>query len=86
MSSAEQSGLAVVGVYWYPHEAQLARVLLETEGIRAWVLDEHQVQIAPLQWLVTLGFAFLGALVPLRRVRLNYNCPTCSHTWSASAR
>lgn len=45
MSGTKQSGLSVVGVFWYPHEAQLARALLESEGIPAWVLDEHQVQM-----------------------------------------
>jgi len=42
-----QSGFAVVGHFSYPHEADLARTLLESVGIESWVLDDHQVR---MQW------------------------------------
>jgi hypothetical protein len=42
-----QSGLEVVGHFSYPHEADLARTRLESVGIDAWVLDDHQVR---MQW------------------------------------
>jgi hypothetical protein len=44
MARNTQSGLAVVGRYSYLHEADLAKAFLESEGIRAWILDEHQIR------------------------------------------
>ena len=44
MTSERQSGLAIVGSYTYPYEADVARALLESHEISAWVLDEHQVR------------------------------------------
>jgi len=40
-----QSGLEIVGSFLYIHEADLARALLESEGLRAWILDDHQVRM-----------------------------------------
>ena len=40
-----QSGLEIVGNFWYIHEAELAKALLQSEGIPAWVLDEHQIRM-----------------------------------------
>ena len=37
---ARQSGLAFVGSYMYPHEADVAKVLLESREVPAWVLDD----------------------------------------------
>ena len=45
MEFEHQSGLAVVGSYLYPHEADLARATLEANDVSAWVLDAHQVQM-----------------------------------------
>ena len=45
MIPIRQSGLEVVGAYWYPYQADLARDLLEARGVRAWILDEHQVRM-----------------------------------------
>ena len=45
MELENQSGLAVVGSYLYPHEADLACATLEAHDVPAWVLDAHQVQM-----------------------------------------
>lgn len=45
MLPIRQSGLTVVVNATYPYEADLARAYLESEGIDAWVLDEHQVRM-----------------------------------------
>ena len=44
MEIEHQGGMAIVGRYTYPHEADLARAILELNDIEAWVLDVHQVQ------------------------------------------
>lgn len=44
MLPTRQSGLAVVLSCYYLHEADVARALLESEGIEAWILDEHQIR------------------------------------------
>ena len=51
MVPEQQSGFCIVGSFLYPHEAHVARALLESEGIHALVLDEHHVQID--WWLAT---------------------------------
>ncbi|MGH0029430.1 MAG: putative signal transducing protein [Myxococcota bacterium] len=45
MLKPRQSGLAVVGRFFYLHEADLAKALLESYGIEAWVLDQHLVRM-----------------------------------------
>jgi hypothetical protein len=45
MLPKRQSGLEIVGNFWYLHEADLAKSFLESQGIRAWVLDEHQIRM-----------------------------------------
>ena len=150
MLAERQSGLAIVGRFSYLHEADLAKSLLESEGIEAWLLDENQirhrwhlggalggVKVAvgpefagralellardfsselvdipeqglpahpteacpacgastvhetstqrapgPLQWLISLSFLFLGALVPRRRFSVTRACANCSHEWT----
>ena len=47
MLPARQSGFTVVVNATYPYEADLARGYLESEGVDAWILDEHQVR---MQW------------------------------------
>ncbi len=49
MVPKRQSGLEIVHVSWFAHEAHLARSLLASEGIDAWVLDADQVG---MQWHV----------------------------------
>ncbi|RIL05251.1 MAG: hypothetical protein DCC71_11010 [Proteobacteria bacterium] len=49
MFPKRQSGLAIVKTTWFAHEAHLARALLESQGIEAWVLDAQQVGV---QWHV----------------------------------
>lgn len=44
-SIRRQSGLEVVGSFTYLHEADVAKALLDSEGIRAWIFDELQVQM-----------------------------------------
>ena len=44
MFTKNQSGLAVVGRFSFIHEADLAKALLESEGIDSWLLDEHQIR------------------------------------------
>jgi hypothetical protein len=44
MFTEQQTGLAVVGSFFYLHEADLAKALLESYGIEAWILDEHQIR------------------------------------------
>ena len=43
MAPDQQSGLAIVAVFLYPHEAELARARLESGGLAAWVLDGHPI-------------------------------------------
>jgi hypothetical protein len=54
-----QSGLEVVGYFSYPYEADLARARLESVGIEALVLDDHQVR---MQWHIgaAIGGVKLG--------------------------
>jgi len=33
-----------VGSYYYLHEADIARSLLDSYGIESWILDEHQIR------------------------------------------
>lgn len=49
MFPQRQSGFAIVHVTWFAHEAHLAKSLLASEGIDAWVLDAGQVGV---QWHV----------------------------------
>lgn len=44
MLSRSQSGLTVVKSCFFLHEADLARALLDSYGIEAWILDEHQIR------------------------------------------
>jgi hypothetical protein len=44
MLSRSQSGLSVVKSCFFLHEADLARALLDSYGIEAWILDEHQIR------------------------------------------
>lgn len=44
MLSQHQSGLTVVKSCFFLHEADLARALLDSYGIEAWILDEHQIR------------------------------------------
>ena len=52
MTAEARSGLCIVGRYGYPHEAHIARAQLEAEGIPAYLLDEHQVQ---MRWDLALA-------------------------------
>ena len=45
MTLEPRSGLAVVGSYTYPYEADLAKALLDSHGIEAFVLDEFQIRM-----------------------------------------
>jgi hypothetical protein len=47
VSFARQSGFEIVGTFLYPFQAELARTLLECEGIQAWIFDEHEIR---MQW------------------------------------
>ena len=44
MPSRSQSGLSVVKSCFFLHEADLARALLDSYGIEAWIFDEHQIR------------------------------------------
>ena len=44
MIPKNQSGLAIVRSYSYLYEADIAKALLESEGIESWLLDEHQIR------------------------------------------
>jgi hypothetical protein len=44
-----QSGLEIVHTTWFAHEAHVARSLLASRGIEAWVLDAEQIGV---QWHV----------------------------------
>jgi hypothetical protein len=45
-----QSGLEVVGTFWFLHEADIAKAMLESDGIPAWVLDQNTIRT---DWLLT---------------------------------
>jgi len=49
MFPKRQSGFEIVQVSWFAHEAHLAKALLASEGIAAWVLDADQIGV---QWHV----------------------------------
>jgi len=53
--------LEVVASYNFPHEADLARALLEANEIRAWVLDELQVQ---QRWYIARALGGVRVAVP----------------------
>jgi len=59
--ASRQAELEVVGTYRFPHEAQVARGVLEAFGIPAWVIDETQIR---LRWY--LGNALGGVKVAVR--------------------
>jgi hypothetical protein len=40
-----QSGMEIVARFYHPYEADLARSLLESEGIHAWVFDDQQIRM-----------------------------------------
>ena len=154
MFPERQSGLSIVGRFLYLHEADLAKALLNSEGIESWLLDENQIRhrwhlggalggiklaVAPesaeraldllaqdfsealqdipeqslpahaeeicprcgaaairevstqrvpsaIQWLVSLFFLVLGALVPRRRFTVTRHCGGCGQEWSHSDR
>lgn len=44
MLTNRQSGLTVVRSFLYLHEADIAKALLDSYGIEAFILDEHQVR------------------------------------------
>jgi hypothetical protein len=44
MLSRSQSGLTVVKSCFFLHEADLARALLDSYGIEAWILNEHHIR------------------------------------------
>ncbi|MFO0691289.1 MAG: DUF2007 domain-containing protein [Myxococcota bacterium] len=59
MTTPHQSGLAIAASYLYPYEAELARALLESHEIPAWIFDEHQIR--QRWWLAgALGGVKLG--------------------------
>ena len=49
MFAERQSGFEIVYSTWFAHEAHLARSLLASRGIDAWVFDEEQIGV---QWHV----------------------------------
>ena len=55
MLPKSQSGLAIVRSYSYLYEADIAKALLEYEGIESWIFDEIQIR---QQW--HLGLALGG--------------------------
>ena len=52
MFPKHQSGLSVVSHYVHLYEADLAKGLLASEGVDAWILDEHQVR---QQWHLAMA-------------------------------
>lgn len=55
------SDLVVVARFSFPHEAHIARGLLESEGIPAFVADEHTVN---MQWLYSNAMGGVRLAVP----------------------
>lgn len=53
--------LVTVGRYSFPYEAHIARALLESEGIPAFVADEHTVN---MQWLYSDALGGVRLQVP----------------------
>ena len=51
----------MVGRFYFPYEAHIARATLEAERIPAWVYDEHQVQ---MRWFI--AHALGGVRVAVR--------------------
>jgi ribosomal protein S14 len=44
MDDEREFGLSVAASFTYPYEADLAKALLESREIEAWILDEHQIR------------------------------------------
>lgn len=58
MSTPDQPGLTVVRSFAYLHEADIAKTLLESYGIEALILNEHQIrQLAGATGRVRLAVA-----------------------------
>ncbi|WP_177424378.1 DUF2007 domain-containing protein [Pseudomonas sp. MYb185] len=53
--------LVTISRYSFPYEAQLARALLESEGIPAFIADEHTIN---MQWLYSDALGGVRLQVP----------------------
>lgn len=56
-----QAALVTIAAYSFPHEAHLARVRLEAEGIPVFIADEHTVN---MQWLYSNALGGVRVQVP----------------------
>ena len=59
------SRFVVISKYSFPLDAHIAKASLESEGIPAYIADEHTIN---MQWL------YFDALGNVRFVRLGYTC------------
>lgn len=61
VENPDGAGLVVVGRYSFPHEAHIARGLLESEGIPSFVADEYTIN---MQWLYSNALGGVRVMVP----------------------
>ncbi|WP_026958774.1 DUF2007 domain-containing protein [Aliagarivorans taiwanensis] len=60
------SQLVVVARFSFPHEAHIARSMLESEGVPAFVADEHTVN---MQWLYSNAIGGVRLLAPTEHAK-----------------
>lgn len=60
-----ENSLVTVASYSFPHEAQIARATLESQGIPAFVADEHTIN---MQWLYSNAMGGVRVQVPFKHL------------------
>lgn len=61
----KENSLVTVASYSFPHEAQIARATLESQGIPAFVADEHTIN---MQWLYSNAMGGVRVQVPFKHL------------------
>jgi hypothetical protein len=61
MLTERQSGFEVVATFWYLHEADIAKSLLESYGLEPLLLDEHQIR---MRWHLAAALGGVKLAVP----------------------
>lgn len=61
MLTERQSGLEVVATFWYLHQADIAKALLESYALEPLLLDEHQIR---MRWHLAAALGGVKLAVP----------------------
>jgi len=59
----DRTALITVATFSFPHEAQIAKAKLDSEGIPAFIIDEHTINA---QWLYSNALGGVKLQVPLQ--------------------